>query len=94
MKLIQMMSEWYPSLSNDGTLYFSKGREKEGISNICYSEKINGKYQKPITLGDSINSKFYDYDPFIAPDESYIIFASKRPGGFGDSDLYLKFYEE
>ena len=29
--------------------------------------------------------------PFIAPDESYLIWDSERPDGFGDSDLYISF---
>ena len=30
-------------------------------------------------------------DPFIAPDQSWLIFASERPGGYGAADLYVSF---
>ena len=38
-----------------------------------------------------INSPHLDAHPFIAPDESYLIFDSNRPGGFGETDLYVCF---
>lgn len=53
---------------------------------------MNGKYSKPENLGDEIYSKYYDGDPYIAPDESFLIFVSyNRPEGLGDGDLYLSF---
>jgi len=30
-------------------------------------------------------------NPFVAPDESYFIFNSSRPGGFGGTDLYISY---
>jgi hypothetical protein len=42
-------------------------------------------------LGPSVNSEYNEADPFVAPDESYLIFQSKRPGGFGNNDLYISF---
>jgi WD40-like Beta Propeller Repeat len=57
---------------------------------IYRSRFINGKYSAPENLGDSINSKYFDGDPYIAPDESFLIFVSyNRPDGLGDGDLYI-----
>ena len=42
-------------------------------------------------LGSNVNSAFYDCDPCIAPDESFLIFSSGRPGGYGNQDLYICF---
>jgi len=55
---------------------------------------VDGKYQKPIAFDDNINSGGYDYDPMIAPDESFLIFASGRKGGYGANDLYISFKNE
>ncbi|NER12623.1 hypothetical protein GWK08_04165 [Leptobacterium flavescens] len=85
-------AEWFPTVSKKGTLFFSTGPDRS--SNIYYSEFKNGKYQKAIPLGDSVNSEHRDYDPLIAPDESYVIFSSRRPGGMGGSDLYISFKNE
>ena len=50
-------------------------------------------------LGPSINSKHPDYYPFVAKDESFIVFTSRRGGvlefdGFYQSDIYLSQYGE
>jgi len=73
--------DWFPSVSNQETLYFSTNGD------IKFSEFKNGKYQKAI-LSD-LGRK--GGDPFIAPDESYLIFSSGGPDSFGDSDLYISF---
>lgn len=52
----------------------------------------HGKYSPPENIGNhenAINTDYHEVDPFIAPDESYLIFTSNRPGGFGDADLYI-----
>jgi Tol biopolymer transport system component len=83
--------EYYPSVSKSGTLYFSSNREGgKGSVDIYRSRLVNGKYSKPENLGDEINSKYYDGDPYIAPDESFLIFVSyNRPDSLGDGDLYV-----
>lgn len=84
--------ESYPSLSRDGTLYFFSRREGGfGQSDLYLSELINGRYVDVINLGSIINTEHHEVDPFIAPDESYLIFASDRPGGYGSDDFYICF---
>ena len=85
--------EYYPSVSNAGTLYFSSNREGgKGGGDLYRSRLVNGKYSKPENLGDAINSKYFEGDPYIAPDESFLIFVSyNRPDGLGDGDLYISF---
>ncbi len=82
----------YPSVTEDGTLYFFSAR-KGGIGerNIYKSLRINKKYPKVEILGSPINTKHQELDPFIAPDESYLIFCSGKPGGFGKADIYISF---
>lgn len=84
--------DWFPTTSNDGTLFYSTGPNRS--SNIVLSESKNGVYQKPIDLGANVNSESRDYDPTIAPDKSFIIFSSNRKGGFGSVDLYISFKDE
>jgi hypothetical protein len=84
--------DWFPSFSQDETLFFSTGPNNS--SNIVYSKLKNNRYQKPIDLGTMINSTYRDYDPVIAPDESFIIFCFNRPNGQGSVDLYISFKDE
>lgn len=80
----------HPAISSEGAVYFFSA-EKGVLPDIYVSRIVKGKYTVPEKLGENINSEFNDADPFIAPDESYIIFQSKRPGGYGKNDLYISF---
>lgn len=83
--------EYYVSLTKDGTIYFASNRPGGlGSFDIYRSRFIEGQYATPENLGAAINSKFLEHDPFISPDESYLLFTSvDRPGGFGTGDLYI-----
>jgi Tol biopolymer transport system component len=81
-----------PSMTSDGTLYFYlRTKDEEGNWDIYYSRLVEGKYTRPERLGDEINSDQWEFDPFIAPDESCLIFCSRAQGGYGASDLYISF---
>lgn len=82
-------TEYYVSLSRNGNIYFSSYRD--GNLDLYMSRKTNGHYEKPVSLGPTINSSHDEHDPLIAPDESWLIFPSDRPGGFGEADLYITF---
>jgi Tol biopolymer transport system component len=90
------------SVSSDGTLYFST----TGISgnpDLYRSRFREGKYQAPESLGKEINTTAAETDPFIAPDQSYILFASSgRTDAMSDSgasvsyprsDLYISYFK-
>jgi len=86
------MHDSYPCLTADNDLYFFSRRDGgHGKSDIYRSTYINGEYNTVDNLGSTINSKDQDFDAFVAPDESYIIFCSDRPGGYGYADLYISF---
>lgn len=74
--------------SSEGT-YFLDERTREGT--IRVSRLIDGQREAPRALGDEINSGMWTAHPFIAPDESYLIWDSEREGGYGESDLYISF---
>jgi Tol biopolymer transport system component len=81
------------SLTEDGVLYFFSRREGGlGRSDIYRARSKEGRYSEVENLGKPINSEYADYDPFIAPDGSYLIFSSDRPGGYGQqNDMYISF---
>lgn len=71
--------EGQPSFTKDGTIYFC-GELKGTVFDrgIYRSRYVNGKYQNPQLLPEQINTKYLDIYPFIAPDESYLLFCSTR----------------
>ena len=84
---------WQSSISKKGTIFFPI--ESADDIDIFSSESINGAYAKPVNLGPNVNSGVPDWQPCVAPDESYLIFASnKRTGGLGWGDLYVSFKEK
>lgn len=87
--------DYFPTVTSDGTLYFNSSRDGgKGKHDIYRAKLVDGKYQLPENLGDAINTEYTDYDPYISPDESFILFASVgRPDGFGDGDLYISYNE-
>ena len=83
--------DYYPMMTNSGAIYFSSQREGPGTNNIYRSEFVDGKYAKAVKLGDTINTENREFDPYISPDESILIFTSNRPEGFGSGDLYVSY---
>jgi Tol biopolymer transport system component len=81
------LNELYPSVTTQGTLYFSRSGP-EG-SDLWHARMANGQYIAAEKLEVPINSDNRDAGVFIAPDESFIIFESNRPGGLGNNDLYI-----
>ncbi len=82
----------YPSVSKNGNLYFGSEREGgRGAVDLYRARFENGKYLTPENLGPTINSDKHDADPYIAPDESYLIFSSSRQGSLGEGDLFISF---
>ncbi len=85
-------SQVYPSLDNNGTIYFQSRPGKYGLFDIYKSEFTNGSFQKPENLGPQINTRHSEGDAFIAPDNSFLIVTSMgREDSLGDADLYISF---
>jgi hypothetical protein len=85
--------ELYPVVVADGSLYFSSNRDGGLGRNDVYraQRRADGSFDAPVNLGPPVNTPHGDGDTFVAPDESYLILASSRPGGFGQGDLYIAF---
>ena len=83
--------EWSPSVTASGDLYFGARLESGfGGNDICVARLVDGAYQPPEGLGDEINTAADEIEPWIAPDESYLIFsAAGRPDAVGEYDLYI-----
>jgi len=82
------------SASANGTYYFDTYKENDSMFPIRYSRLINGKHEEPKALPKAINTGSFLSHPFIAPDESYLLFDAQREGGFGDSDIYISFKQK
>ncbi|MEM9490079.1 MAG: hypothetical protein AAGC55_13105 [Myxococcota bacterium] len=82
-------NDWYPSLTTDGTIYYSTWDPQRKTDDIFRARPTGDGGYSVENIGAPINTGFVEFDPFIAPDESYLLFASYRRDGFGSSDLYI-----
>lgn len=82
--------EFYPSVSNNGNLYYTAAYDEANTKEDIYlSEYKNGTFIAPVKLPESINSTFYEFNAWISPDENLIVFSSfGRAGACGGGDLY------
>jgi hypothetical protein len=62
---------------------------------IVRSRFVDGKYQEYESLGSNVNFPHKDpypnHSPTVDPDERFVIFVSRRPGGYGTQDLYISY---
>jgi len=76
------------TVSSNGTYFFDEANKNP----IRYARLIDGKREAPKKL----NIKFgkWNAHPFIAPDESYLIWDDQRDNGKGGADLYISFKQQ
>lgn len=78
------------STSSKGTYYFYVLDLKDGSGHLSYSRLIDGKYEKPIKMSKAINRGKYIAHPFIAPDESYLMWDAEKDDE-NTPDIYISF---
>ena len=87
--------EYYPSVTQDGTLYFMSQRDEGlGGTDIYRARLENGEYARAELLPPPVNSPEHEMDSFVAGDESYLILSSRALGGAGDYDLFAFYRAE
>ncbi len=80
--------------SSKGTYYFDTSPfydKSPGVGTISYSRLIDGIREKPRTFDIDMGTR-QAHHPFIAPDESYLIFDSRPKGG--QNDLFISFRQK
>lgn len=85
--------EVYSSVTADDSLYFTTYANGEGDASRTGLHRAQalpgGGFETPVPV--QIPGGNVVGDTFVAPDESYMIFSSDRPGGMGSSDLYVSY---
>jgi len=82
-----------PEISADGLkLYFNSNRTGGyGKGDIWVTSRatIEDNWEIPTNLGLTVNSSSDDFAPDVSPDGLILHFASDRPGGYGNYDLWV-----
>jgi outer membrane protein OmpA-like peptidoglycan-associated protein len=81
----------YGYLTMDGKallLAFSRKKNSED-DDLYVSFFEEGRWTRPLELGEEINTKYSETTPFLSADGKTLYFSSDRPGGQGSQDIYL-----
>lgn len=86
-------TEFSPVLTNSGNLYFATMRPGGFGQGDIYVCQFDGKACENVqNLGEQINSPTGEWNVFVDPEETYMIFeASGRIPGRDNGDLYISF---
>ena len=83
--------EYFPSLTLDGTLYFTR-RPADGDEAIYRARHADGGYLEPERLGPEVNAGRARFNAWVAPDESFLIVPTfGLEDSLGATDYYVNF---
>jgi outer membrane protein OmpA-like peptidoglycan-associated protein len=85
-------NEGAQNISQDGQWLIFTGcnfRDGYGSCDLYISYLTSEGWSTPENLGNRINTEFWDSGPSLSPDKRDLYFASRRPGGYGGSDIYV-----
>ena len=85
------------SITPDGNIIFFASKRDGGLgeTDIYMARKLpNGQWAKAQNLGATINTKYNEDFPQIAPDGKTLYFSSKGHAGMGDYDLFQSTWNE
>jgi hypothetical protein len=80
-----------PAVAADGSVYFTHPDPQTRHTRLYVSRCTDGRFQppQPLSFSDGVTA---DYDPAVAPDQSFIVFSSERaPMPAGSSGLFVAF---
>lgn len=86
-------TDLFISMSKSGNIYFTSERPGgKGIANIYVAQRLGEDEFDVREIGSRVNNNFYNWDPCIAPDESFMIFAAaNRLRKKRLADLYISY---
>ena len=85
--------EYFFSISKKGNAFFASNRSGGVGSFDIYTTKVleDNSFSEPKNVGMPLSSEKYEFDPYIAPDESFMLFSINEKG---NSSLYCSFKNE
>lgn len=81
--------EYHPCVVADGSIYF-----ENTSGTMCYAKFESDTFRTRVSLPTIFNTSAVYGNPYVAPNESYMIISSSRAGGIGKRDLYISYKRE
>jgi Tol biopolymer transport system component len=85
--------EFHPTITKSGTVYFCCWDSLRQVGNIYKSRYSDGVYSEPEKVVLPFDVQGSDTDPFIDPEEKYLITSSTAQNSQGGYDTYI-FYKK
>ncbi len=87
-------AEYFPSLTNDGTIYFT--RSKPGEASFAYRSRFtDGSYREPELLPEQVNCGSNRFNVYVSRNEDFVIIpAIGMEDSYGGVDYYISFRSE
>lgn len=85
-------NEGAQSITADGkTMFFTICNAPGGLGScdIYITKRFGDQWSKPKNIGAPVNSKYWDSQPATSADGRTLYFASNRPGGQGQKDIWM-----
>lgn len=81
-----------PAVAGDGSVYFMRANPADGSFRLYVSRREHGHYQNAVALALGTGAGRSDFDPAVAPDQSFLVFSSDRPPAPANgNDLFIAF---
>lgn len=80
------------TVSPDGQYLFFSGCNNingYGSCDLYYSRLVGNQWGEPVNLGPIVNTRGWESQPSFSSDGRTLYFVSNRPGGFGQSDIWI-----
>ena len=74
--------------ANNKYLYFASNREGQGSSDIWMSRKTRNGWRKPTNLGEPVNSKHEESQPFVTADGNELYFMAVNRNGVAGPAIF------
>jgi len=90
-------NEGAQTISGDGQfMVFAACGRSDGMGqcDLYYSKKVNGKWSVAKNMGNVVNTLNWESQPSLSSDGRTLYFASERPGGHGQSDIWKTTIDE
>jgi hypothetical protein len=83
--------EFYPSLTTTGDLYFTTEKAGgAGRDDIWHSRWNGTAFEQPEPIGSAVNTEGMEFNAFVAPDGSFLLFSRYNAAGApGSGDLFI-----
>ncbi len=86
--------EFHPTIAKNGSIYFCRWDNSKQYGSVYRSGLSDGVYSEPAKIGVSLNMQSSDTDPFIDPEEEYIITSTIGQNGYGGYDIYISYKKD